>query len=120
MPRRRRVVVEGGVYHVYNRVASGERVFADPEEGIRFIDLIRGVKERDEWTVFAWSLMSNHFHVALRTSSIPLARGLHHLQCTFSRDFNRRSGRTGGLWQSRYQAKIVIMGARLEDLEKLG
>jgi putative transposase len=32
---------------------------------------------------------------------------MHHLQCEFSRSFNRRSGRTGGLWQSRYQAKLV-------------
>jgi hypothetical protein len=28
MPRRPRVEVDGGVYHVYNRVASGEAVFA--------------------------------------------------------------------------------------------
>ena len=41
MPRRARVLIEGGVYHVYNRVASGEPVFADPEEAIRFIDLVR-------------------------------------------------------------------------------
>jgi hypothetical protein len=43
MPRRARVLIEGGVYHVYNRVASDEPVFADPEEAIRFIDLIRSL-----------------------------------------------------------------------------
>ena len=32
MPRSLRVFVEGGIYHVYNRFASGEPVFADPEE----------------------------------------------------------------------------------------
>jgi putative transposase len=107
MPRRARVLIEGGVYHVYNRVASGEPVFADPEEAIRFIDLIRKVKARDGWTVFAYCVMSNHYHIAIRTSAVPLSRGMHHLQCEFSRGFNRRSGRTGGLWQSRYQAKLV-------------
>jgi putative transposase len=107
MPRRARVLIEGGVYHVYNRVASGETVFADPDEAIRFIDLIRKVKARDGWTVFAYCVMSNHFHIAIRTSAVPLSSGMHHLQCEFSRGFNRRSGRTGGLWQSRYQAKLV-------------
>ncbi len=107
MPRRARVLIEGGVYHVYNRVASGEPVFADPDEAIRFIDLIRKVKARDGWTVFAYCVMSNHYHLAIRTSSVPLSRGMHHLQCEFSRRFNRRSGRTGSLWQSRYQAKLV-------------
>lgn len=98
---------EGGVYHLYNRVASGEPVFSDPEEALRFVELAREVKERDGWTVFAWCVMSNHYHLAVRASVVPVWRGMHHLQCTFSRGFNRRSARTGGLWQSRYQAKLV-------------
>ena len=36
MPRRPRVEVGGGVCHVYNRVASGEAVFANPEEAVDF------------------------------------------------------------------------------------
>lgn len=35
MPRAPRVLIEGGLYHVYNRFARGEEVFADPEEAIR-------------------------------------------------------------------------------------
>ena len=50
MPRRPRVFVEGGIYHVYNRFASGEPVFADPEEALEFIELLRYVKKRDGWT----------------------------------------------------------------------
>ena len=61
MPRRLRVEIEGGVYHVYNRVSSGEHVFADPDEADRFVELVRSVKARDGWTVFAWCLMSNHY-----------------------------------------------------------
>ena len=95
MPRKRRIEIEGGVYHVYNRVASGEEVFADPEEALVFLDLIRHIKKRDGWTVFAWCVMSNHYHLAVRTSAVPLWRGMHHIQCTYSRSYNRRSGRTG-------------------------
>ena len=46
MPRSLRVFVEGGIYHVYNRFASGEPVFADPEEAREFIELLRFVKQR--------------------------------------------------------------------------
>ena len=107
MARRPRVVVEGGLYHVYNRVASGERIFADPNEAIEFIEIVRDVKKRDGWTIFAWCVMSNHIHVVLRTSSVPLWRGMHGIQNRFSRGFNRRHGRTGGLWQGRYKTKYV-------------
>ncbi len=116
MPRRARVVVEGGVYHVYNRVASGEAVLGEAEEARQFVELIREVKRRDGWTVFAWCVLSNHYHLALRTSVVPLWRGLHHVQCTFSRGFNRRHGRTGSLWQSRYQAKLVDESRYLAQL----
>jgi hypothetical protein len=51
MARGLRVFVEGGIYHVYNRFASGEPVFADPEEAREFIELLRYVKQRDAWTM---------------------------------------------------------------------
>jgi hypothetical protein len=57
MARRPRVVVEGGVYHVYNRLGRGERVFDQEAEATAFVDLLRDVVERDGLTVFAWTLM---------------------------------------------------------------
>ena len=107
MPRLRRETIEGGLYHVYNRFARGEEVFADPGEAIGFIDRLHETKARDGFSVFAWALMSNHFHVALRTSAVPLSRTMHYLQNGFSRSFNRRWRRTGPLWQSRYKAKLI-------------
>ena len=105
--RRPRIEIKGGLYHVYNRVASGEPVLTNPEEAVEFIELIRETKTRDGWTVLAWCVMSNHYHLVIRTSSIPLWRGMHRIQNLFSRRFNRRHGRTGCLWQSRYKAKYV-------------
>jgi REP element-mobilizing transposase RayT len=107
MPRRPRVEVAGGVYHVYNRVGSGERVFANPEEAVDFVERIRSVKRRDGCTVFGWCVLSNHYHLAIRTSDVPLAASLHTLQGQFSRSFNRRWSRSGSLWQSRYHAKLI-------------
>lgn len=107
MARGPRMFIEGGVYHVYNRTASGEPVLAGAAEANALFELFSTIKTRDGWTVFAWCIMSNHFHLALRTSAVPLARGMHDVQGAFSRRFNQRQGRTGSLWQSRYQAKFV-------------
>ncbi len=107
MPRGLRCFVDGGIYHVYNRFSSGEPVFADPEEALEFIEFLRYIKQRDGWTVFAWVLMSNHYHLAIRSRAIPISRGFQYLQGRFSQRFNRGRRRTGALWQSRYHAKPI-------------
>ena len=63
MPRRPRILIEGWLYHVYNRFARGEIVFSDPEEAIAFVELLRDVKQRDGMTILAWAVLSNHFHL---------------------------------------------------------
>ena len=52
MGRAPRVFLEGGVYHVYNRISRGERVFEDHQEAARFVRLLREVKDRDDLTLF--------------------------------------------------------------------
>ena len=90
MPRALRNLIEGGLYHVYNRFARGEEVFSDPEEAIEFLDFLRDLKQRDDLQVFAWSLLSNHYHLAVRTSAVPLSRAMRTLQGGFSKAFDRR------------------------------
>ncbi len=97
MPQAPRILVEGGLFHVYNRFARGEEVFSDPQEAIEFLDLFRDFKQRDGLQVLAWSLLSNRYHRALRTSAVPLSRTMRTLQGTFSRTFNRRWKRIGPL-----------------------
>lgn len=60
MPGSLRWFVDGGIYHVYNRFASGEPVYADREKARDFVELLRFEKQRGGWTVFAWVLMTTH------------------------------------------------------------
>ena len=41
MSRPNRIFVEGGVYHVYNRLGRGERVFDQEMEAVAFVELLR-------------------------------------------------------------------------------
>ena len=49
MPRSLRVFVEGGIYHVYNRFASGESVFADPEQKRFVLVAAKWEGKQGEW-----------------------------------------------------------------------
>ena len=116
MPRPGRIAVEGGVYHVYNRIGRGERTFDDEAAAATFVDLLRDVVERDGLTVFAWALMSNHFHLAVRTGAVTLDRPMRSLQQRVTRYVNAQRGVFGPLWQGRYKAKLVADQRYLDRL----
>jgi REP element-mobilizing transposase RayT len=99
--------VEGAVYHVYNRCARGAEPFAKRKAAERFVDTLARARDRDGLTILAWCVLSNHYHLAVRTGAVPLGRTMGFVQQRFGQDFNRRTGTAGPLWQSRYKAKLV-------------
>jgi hypothetical protein len=46
LPRKPRIFIEGGTYHVYCRDSRGEAVFADIAEATAFVDTLPKVKDR--------------------------------------------------------------------------
>lgn len=107
MPRSLRVFAEGAMYHVYSRVTRRERVFEDPDEAADFVAVLREVKGRDGFILYAWCLMPSHHHLLLRTVDVPLWRSMASLLGGFTKRYNRRRGLVGPLWQGRYKAKLV-------------
>jgi len=116
MPRRPRFLIEGGIYHVYNRFTNGEPVFSDVDACERFLGLLREVKSRDGLTVFAWCVMTNHFHLAVRTGVVPLSRTMRQIGGRFSQQHNLIHRRFGPLWQGRYKSRIVDSPEYLHQL----
>jgi REP element-mobilizing transposase RayT len=107
MPRKPRLFVSEATYHVYCRVARGEFAFDDPYEAEEFVETVRHVCDLHNWKVLAWCLMGNHYHLVVKTGTIPLWRSMQRLQSIVARGFNRRRRYLGRLWQSRYRARII-------------
>jgi putative transposase len=76
-------------------------------EAERFCSLLHEIKKRDRLSVLAWCIMPNHYHLLVRTESVPLWRSIRSLQHAYSRGFNRRCKVLGPLWQARYKARPV-------------
>jgi len=107
MPRKARLFIPGAVYHVYCRTARGERVFDASAEAEHFVEVLRSVRDTDRFKILAWCLMSNHYHLILKTGEVPLWSSMARVQGRIARGFNRRHGYFGRLWQSRYKARVV-------------
>jgi len=51
--------------------------------------------------------MGNHYHIVVKTGTIPLWRSMLRLQSEVARGFNNRHRFLGRLWQSRYRARVI-------------
>ena len=107
MGRRPRILLAGGIYHVYNRVSRGEHVFRDEGEADRFEALLAATKKRDDLQILAFCVMSNHYHLAVRMGEVSLSRSMGFIQHRFSQSFNGRHRLFGPFWQGRYRSKWV-------------
>ena len=112
MPRKLRFFLPGAICHVYSRVARGEHVFDEPGEAGEFVRIVKDVRDLDGFSVLAWCLMGNHYHLVIRTGEVVLWRSMARIQGRVARSYNRRHRFFGRLWQSRYKARIIVRPRR--------
>lgn len=107
MARRPRIHLDGGLYHVIFRGNGGEPVFFTDDDRFRFYLLLQEGTCRFGYHIHAFCLMTNHIHLALQVSDIPLSRGMQNLSFRYTRWINWRKKRTGHLFQGRYKAVLI-------------
>lgn len=79
-------------------------LFRDDQDARVFMALLRNALEASGCVLWAYVLMTNHFHLALRGDSDQLARCMHDLEGFYSRYHNKRYGLSGAAFESRYEA----------------
>lgn len=107
MPRKPRIHVPGGLYHVIMRGNDRQALYTDDTDRRRWIGLLAEGIERYRCRIHAYCWMTNHVHMAVQVSDLPLNRLIHWLAMTYSRQTNQRLGRTGHLFERRYRATLV-------------
>jgi len=107
MARPLRIDVAEGLYHVTVRGWERRSIVRSDRDREDWLRLLETNATRCGWQVFAWVLMTNHFHIYLRTPQPNLSAGMHDLNSGYASLFNRRHRRVGGLYQGRFKAILV-------------
>ena len=116
MARMLRMEYEGRVYHVINRGNYRSNIFRANKTRAAFLKCLDETCQKTAWRVYAWCLMTNHFHLALETPEPNLVEGMRWLLSTFANRFNRMRKEHGHLFQGRYKSLIVDPGDGLGSL----
>jgi REP element-mobilizing transposase RayT len=107
VPRPVRVDGPGAVHHVVARGNERKEIFRDDLDREVFLTRLERAQGRFGFRMFAFCLMDNHIHLALRTGAHPLSRVLLTILSAYAGGFNRRHGRVGHLFQGRYKASLI-------------
>jgi len=90
------------LFHVVSRGNNGERIVRDAVDEAEFRAELHRVAVKYQWEVWAWCLLSNHYHLVLRTPHLGLSEGMQELNGNHARRMNRRHDRTGHLVRNRF------------------
>lgn len=107
MARPLRLQVADGVYHLTARGNERKAIYRDEGDKETFLEILAETLERFAWRLLSYCLMSNHYHLLVRTPQPNLARGMRDLNGVYAQAFNRRHGRDGHLFQGRYRAILI-------------
>lgn len=116
MGRPLRVDYEGAIHHVMNRGTAQTALFRSDDDRRRFIDLVSGIERRFEVEVHALVLMTNHYHLLLRSQSGRLSEAMQWLEGVYVRSFNETHDRVGSLCQGRFSSSPVDDDRYLEQV----
>ncbi len=116
MPRLARLDAPGVLHHVIGRGIERRKIFYKDKDREDFVDRLAELAEKGAWTVYAWTLMPNHYHLLIKTKNQPLADNMRKLLTGYAVNFNRRHKRAGHLFQNRYKSIVCQEENYLREL----
>ena len=95
-----------------------EAIFEDDADRNQFLSVLADVVADFNWFCHAWCLMGNHYHLLIETPDGNLSKGMRQLNGVFTQTSNRRHGRSGHLFDGRFNAILVDADSYLLELAR--
>jgi len=116
MPRGSRIDAVGAVHHIMVRGIERRKILDGDADRDHFLHRMGEILLDTGTTCFAWSLMPNHFHLLLRTGTVPVSTVMRRLLTGYAIWFNRSRRRHGHLFQNRFKSILCQEDSYLLEL----
>jgi REP element-mobilizing transposase RayT len=117
MARSLRIERSNAVYHIINRGNYQQDLFINEGAHKAFERCLFEACEKCGWILEGHCVMTNHFHLVIRTPQGNLSYGMKWLQATFANRYHRFRKVHGKLFQGRFKSLIVEEDAYLGALQ---
>lgn len=95
---------------------NGEDIFFTDEDRCKLALLLQEGTERFGHRIHAFCFMSNHLHLALQSSQIPISKIVHNFSFRYSSHINRKYDRVGHIFQGRFKSILLDEEGYLKSL----
>lgn len=107
MSRNHREWYEGASYHVMARGNRRAAIFESKDDYFIFMRILEETKKKYSFTLHAFCLMTNHFHMEITTGDVEIWKIMHMLLGNYAKTFNSVHQLSGHLFDSRYMSPII-------------
>ena len=116
MARRPRAEVEGGLYHIIARGNNRRPIFRSDDDHKKFLSLVGTRKQKVPFYLYAYCLMTNHFHLLVERQADPIGRIMQRILTGYSQYYNRKYRKVGHLFQGRHKSILCQSDMYLGEL----
>jgi len=107
MARHLRLEYEGAIYHVTSRGNERSDIFVEDRDKERFLEKLEEMVDCHDVRLYAYVLMTNHYHLLMETPRGNLSRFMQQLNTSYTMYYNVKHQRVGHVFSGRYKAKLV-------------
>jgi putative transposase len=107
MARPLRINAPDLTYHVTARGTGRMPIYRDDQDRLTFLERLAEVVEDCHLKCHAYCLMTNHYHLVVRTLDANLSRALQRLNGPYAQWWNGRHERAGHVFQGRFGAQVI-------------
>lgn len=116
MSRQKRINIPGTVHHIIVRGLNGKKLFIDDIDREEILIRLEKALKETQSICYAWCLMSNHFHLIIRTGVKSLSELMRKILTGYAIYFNKKYNKKGYVYQNRYKSILCQEDVYLLEL----
>ena len=118
MARPYRLQSENCFYHITSRGNDRKKIFLSDTDFEKFLEYLVTAKEKYDFYLLAYVLMSNHYHLLIKTTGPNLSKIMHYINGSYTTYFNVKRGKSGHLFQGRYKSLVIDADSYFKELTR--
>jgi len=107
MPRKPRQHSALNIYHVVIKGTSSQLLFEEHKDYKKYLEILKLQKEKCNFDLFGFCLMSNHVHLLIRVNEVSLECIFRKINTAYANWFNMKYSRSGPLQDGRYYSEPI-------------